>query len=240
MAKHQKFIREEDPMSKNVTKKVELVDYDDPSDPLGFIITNDEELQHLTADQLREGREIMGRAVAKRIEDHELEMADDLRGWIDMFREAHGRLPKSLYEIARFFADRYNCGMFANKERVYGLYGASANSDCIAFFDRVLIRVELDNAFAPRTVCLGEPTCKERSIWAYYTGGPDQRDEEIESIFAEHDGKSTGSGYYFPRCRRDISAIVPADRAEACIAALSAETNRAVVVSWGMPQILLK
>jgi hypothetical protein len=61
----------------------------------------------------------------------------------------------------------------------------------------------------------------DRCIQAYYTCElPDQRDEQIKAIFEAHGGDYDGSGYDFTIRQREHFAMVPVDRAEACIAAL--------------------
>jgi hypothetical protein len=62
-------------------------------------------------------------------------------------------------------------------------------------------------------------------ICAYYTCTlPDERDEQIRAIFEAHgsDREHIDTGYHFATRQRELFAMVPAGRAEACVAALTA------------------
>jgi hypothetical protein len=71
-------------------------------------------------------------------------------------------------------------------------------------------------------------------IGAYYTcDSPDQRDEQIRTIFAAHgsDRERIDSGYHFATRERELLAWVPQDQVKACVAALQAAGFR-VLTPW--------
>jgi hypothetical protein len=80
---------------------------------------------------------------------------------------------------------------------------------------------------------LAETLPDTRYVGASYTCElPDERDEVAEDIFNAH-GYGIGgidSGYHFESRQRDLGAYVPAARAEACVAALTAAGFRAGVL----------